>query len=261
MTQEFREFIYKHRVFINEHRSWWNLDTDADVVCTAMADSYSVENVSPEMMFCEFVNGDAFKYNGKVDDVVLDFILSADPEHADRLKDMWEDDEYTWEDWMNYIDNNYGAEGVADYCLEHNMDYDWAEDLLTEDVLEYDSDEHFELEENLKKKYDTDTSERIRWSDNDLPCNDGRYEYVALYKSEDGEYFVYGKGGGLSLFREERNDYGRYTILGEHIWEISEEEAEQLTATDKDGNYIYDWDDFFNAIIVSYSNFKEQIRR
>lgn len=135
MTERFKEFIEERQNLIDRYRPFYELNDDAEIVITAMAISNSVEYTTAKMMFCEYVHYDAFYYTHDVDKAVLDFLISVEPENADCIKEIWENEEYDIEDFMEYIERKYGAYGVACYCIKKGMDTDWAEDLIIDDLL------------------------------------------------------------------------------------------------------------------------------
>lgn len=50
------------------------------------------------------------------------------------------------------------------------------------------------------KKYDTETAEFMASDSANCPCNDFAYWEESLYKKKTGEFFLMGKGGGLSKY-------------------------------------------------------------
>lgn len=51
------------------------------------------------------------------------------------------------------------------------------------------------------KKYDTETARVIGSYDNNMNYSDFRWYEETLYRKKNGEFFMYGEGGGLSRYR------------------------------------------------------------
>ena len=50
------------------------------------------------------------------------------------------------------------------------------------------------------KKYDTETAVEVGYYSNDLSKSNFRWCVETLYRKRNGEYFLYGEGGGLSPY-------------------------------------------------------------
>lgn len=56
------------------------------------------------------------------------------------------------------------------------------------------------------KKYDTETARVIGFYDNNMNYSDFRWYEETLYRKKNGEFFMYGEGGGLSPYRKRYAD-------------------------------------------------------
>ena len=72
------------------------------------------------------------------------------------------------------------------------------------------------------RKYDTETAMFVGENSYDGPVNDFRYWHEALFKKRNGEFFLYGEGGGMSQYRSHFGDSYGY---GEEIIPMSPDEA------------------------------------
>jgi len=75
------------------------------------------------------------------------------------------------------------------------------------------------------KKYDTETAVEVGYYSNDLPKSNFRWCKETLYRKRNGEFFLYGEGGGLSLYAHHLPN-GSY-CEGEKIVPISDAEAKR----------------------------------
>lgn len=75
------------------------------------------------------------------------------------------------------------------------------------------------------KKYDTETAVEIGYYSNDLPRGDFRWCAETLYCKRNGEFFMYGEGGGLSPYAYQYPDGGY--CEGEKLLPISDAEAKR----------------------------------
>lgn len=75
-----------------------------------------------------------------------------------------------------------------------------------------------------KRTYDTRTATKLTEVWNRLSQMDPRYEYKAIYRKKNGEYFLYGQGGAQTLFAEV---YANMCGIGERIIPMSEEDARE----------------------------------
>ena len=74
------------------------------------------------------------------------------------------------------------------------------------------------------KMYDTETAKMIGDYWNGLPNNDFRYCHEELYQKKSGEFFLYGKGGPLTKYKE---PFGNMWGGGSRIFPMSEDEAKE----------------------------------
>lgn len=74
------------------------------------------------------------------------------------------------------------------------------------------------------KLYNTETAKKIAEYSNGYGCADFYYVCETLYQKKTGEYFLYGVGGALSMYRESA---GNNYVGGEEIIPYTEEEAQQ----------------------------------
>ena len=72
--------------------------------------------------------------------------------------------------------------------------------------------------------YNTETAELIASHDNGYFANDFHYCSEDLYRKKNGEFFLYGEGGGLSKYAE---PYGNGWGYGEIITPLSVDEAKK----------------------------------
>ncbi len=92
------------------------------------------------------------------------------------------------------------------------------------------------------KKYDTSTATAIGWNDNDLSTSDHGYCCEKLYRKRTGEYFLYGKGGPASKYRER---CGNAWSGGENIIPLTFDEARQWA---EDNFCADDYEDVFGEV-------------
>lgn len=79
-----------------------------------------------------------------------------------------------------------------------------------------------------RKKYDTDTAYCIATNEA-YPPRDFKHYEEELYQKENGEFFLHGKGGGLSKYA---SSIDNHTFdFGEEIIPLSEEEAREWVET------------------------------
>ena len=93
------------------------------------------------------------------------------------------------------------------------------------------------------KKYDTDTATAIGWNDNNLSPRDFGYCYEELYRKRTGEYFLYGKGGPASKYRER---CGNAWSGGTDIIPLTYDEARQWAEDNLDAD---DYEDIFGEVV------------
>lgn len=86
------------------------------------------------------------------------------------------------------------------------------------------------------KRYNTETAELIASADNGYGKNDFEYTYEELYKKRTGEYFLYGKGGGLTSYAERVPGGGGALMGGEKIIPLTREEAAQWAENHMDAD-------------------------
>lgn len=75
------------------------------------------------------------------------------------------------------------------------------------------------------KKYDTETAVKVGYYDNNLSQSDFRWYVETLYRKRNGEFFLYGKGGGLSPYAHYFSD--RTRCEGKKIVPMSDTEAKR----------------------------------
>lgn len=92
------------------------------------------------------------------------------------------------------------------------------------------------------KMYDTSTATAIGWDDNGLSARDFGYCHEKLYRKRTGEYFLYGKGGPASKYRER---CGNAWSGGENIIPLTFDEARQWAEEHFDAD---DYEDVFGEV-------------
>ena len=75
------------------------------------------------------------------------------------------------------------------------------------------------------KLYDSDKAEQLALSTNKYPPGNSYFEAEMLYRSPQGQLFIYGHGGPLSGYGITKGNthYG-----GEELWLVTEEEAKEF---------------------------------
>lgn len=74
------------------------------------------------------------------------------------------------------------------------------------------------------KKYNTETAQKMGMHDNGYAVNDFPYCEETLYRKKTGEFFLHGKGGGMSPYA---STYGDRMGWGEKIIPLTELGAEE----------------------------------
>lgn len=94
-----------------------------------------------------------------------------------------------------------------------------------EKTLLYEHKEEKKMKKIINGKlYNTETAKLVANWWNGLGVSDFRNCEESLYLKKTGEYFLFGKGGGLSPYAERRGDGLGY---GEKITPLTEEEARE----------------------------------
>jgi hypothetical protein len=92
------------------------------------------------------------------------------------------------------------------------------------------------------KKYDTETAMLIGTMVNGYNCKDFHYTSEELYQKKNGEFFLFGEGGPLSIYGEQ---YGNGRCGSRQIIPYSIEEAqkwvEQQCSTDEYEKFLEKW--------------------
>lgn len=85
------------------------------------------------------------------------------------------------------------------------------------------------------KKYNTDTAKLLAASDNGTLPNDFAYVREELYRTKSGHFFLYGYGGGNSVYGEWRGNSGG---PGEKIMPFSLDDAQEWAEKNLSGNEV-----------------------
>lgn len=96
-----------------------------------------------------------------------------------------------------------------------------------------------------KKVYDTDTSKFIAEYHNGLSQSDHGYISEELYVTKNGQYFLYGSGGPLSIYSESN---------GNNSWGTS-----AIVLMDR--NEVYDWLEKYNFADIIEEIFEGEIQK
>ena len=83
------------------------------------------------------------------------------------------------------------------------------------------------------KRYDTESAQLLAEWDNGYGTNDFKYCAENLYRKKTGEYFLYGEGGALTIYAEDR---GNMKCDGESIMPVSAEGARDWVEAHCDGD-------------------------
>jgi len=75
--------------------------------------------------------------------------------------------------------------------------------------------------------YNTKMAVEIGCANNGLPCNDLDYWYAALYKANDGRYFLAGDGGARTIYADVEPGNDNWTTPGKGIVPMTAAKAEE----------------------------------
>lgn len=92
------------------------------------------------------------------------------------------------------------------------------------------------------KKYDTETATLIGTMENGYNCGDFHYTNEELYQKKNGEFFLFGEGGALSIYGEK---YGNGRCGSRQIIPYFIEEAQKWVAEHCGAN---DYEKFFGEV-------------
>lgn len=87
-----------------------------------------------------------------------------------------------------------------------------------------------------RKTYDTDAAQAVAFFNNQHPRNSIYYFCEMLYVTENGEYFLHGKGGAMTHYAKQYS--GRCNSSGEAIIPMTEDQAKAWTKRTGD-KYTY----------------------
>jgi hypothetical protein len=72
------------------------------------------------------------------------------------------------------------------------------------------------------KLYDCDTATKVASATNGLRENDHKHCYESIYRTKNGNWFIYGEGGGLTKYRK---PVGNAYTSGRDLQPLTAEEA------------------------------------
>lgn len=76
------------------------------------------------------------------------------------------------------------------------------------------------------RKYDTETAKEVGFYSNGYPHGDFNWCQQTLYRKRNGEYFLHGEGGALTIYAK---NIQNGTTGGSRIVPMSEDEAKEWT--------------------------------
>lgn len=93
------------------------------------------------------------------------------------------------------------------------------------------------------RKYDTSTAKLLASWESDRPKNDFGWYTESLYQKRNGEFFLFGEGGGASPYRQAVE--GNAWTYGEKIFPLTYEAAQQWAESNLDAD---DYEKIFGEV-------------